>query len=532
MAKDMYNYLTKEKGVDHAHAVGILANVQNESKFNSGALGDYQGGVATSGGLFQHHNERFSAMQQSAGPNWQKNWKGQIDFALSEKDMQNYLKRPVNSGQEAAQAFVYDFERPKDKSGEASRRAANVPAVEKLIGGASTAAVASTGSGNVGSITPQSTPSSTNIPESSIPSADPIVKEQPVSDNTSRALNPEVPSISGGHQHGGELHTRSGVDTGHLQPDIVSKFKTIQSQAGADLTVTSGFRDPQHNAAVGGAQNSAHTRGNAIDVVFGGGIPQALKLIEAASKAGIGGIGVYSPGKLHFDTESKRAWGPTYHSDSIPQWAIPTINAHLGGKTPENASGKMTPGSSVGGATPIGPMAMGGGETGGGAATGAPMSLGDKFSMAQQMVSSFAMQNGMGMGMGGMGGLASMIPFGSGLGMLMSALPELLGSDISPQSLDLTSQPAEQLTPELTTANKIQMAAIEDKVTQSLQSYNMTENAAEKQKTTEEETIPYKKYYPEGQFNSYNTDDHLYPSWMGELGRNYGDVFKNIKTHF
>ena len=100
MAKQVYDYLTKEKGIDHAHAVGILANMQNESKFNSGIIGD--GG--TSGGLFQHHDNpsrgeyRFTNMRNYAGrggQDWRTNWKGQIDYALSEGDMKKYLSRQI-----------------------------------------------------------------------------------------------------------------------------------------------------------------------------------------------------------------------------------------------------------------------------------------------------------------------------------------------------------------------------------------------------------------------------------------------------
>ena len=106
--QEMYSYL-RSKGVDHEHAVGMLANVQAESNFNSSSIGDN----GTSGGLFQHHNERFAAMKRAAGPDWNKNWKGQIDYALTEPETKKYLKRQVGSGQEAARYFVGDFEKPK-----------------------------------------------------------------------------------------------------------------------------------------------------------------------------------------------------------------------------------------------------------------------------------------------------------------------------------------------------------------------------------------------------------------------------------
>jgi hypothetical protein len=61
-SKEIYDYL-KSKGISHNHAMGMLANIQAESSFNAGAIGDN----GTSGGLFQHHAERFSGMVSFAG---------------------------------------------------------------------------------------------------------------------------------------------------------------------------------------------------------------------------------------------------------------------------------------------------------------------------------------------------------------------------------------------------------------------------------------------------------------------------------
>ena len=145
---------------------------------------------------------------------------------------------------------------------------------------------------------------------------------------------------AGGTQIGGSIfNTDMGpvspvtkqAGAGGLGQGINSKLKQIEGSFGG-LQVTSGYRSPEHNAKVGGAKNSAHMRGNAVDVKFGGGVPATLKFIEMASKAGIGGIGVYSPGSVHIDTESKRAWGPDYHATSVPQWARQAINSHLNGE--------------------------------------------------------------------------------------------------------------------------------------------------------------------------------------------------------
>jgi hypothetical protein len=123
----------------------------------------------------------------------------------------------------------------------------------------------------------------------------------------------------------------SGVDQ-RINPEIASKVQQIESAFGKTLTVSSGFRDPARNARVGGARNSAHTRGNAVDLVFSGNEEDTVKLIEKASAAGIGGIGVYRAGWVHLDTENKRVWGRDFTNRSIPQWARAALNAHMTGR--------------------------------------------------------------------------------------------------------------------------------------------------------------------------------------------------------
>ena len=143
MAKDIYNYL-KSKGVDHVHAMGILANMQGESAFRPGVQPPAEtmrreGGP--SGGLFQHHDNpnrgeyRFSNMVKAAGgPDaWRTNWKGQIDYALSEPDMKKYLSRRFGDEREAVRGFIYDFERPKDKEGDFAKRVTYLNSISSAV---------------------------------------------------------------------------------------------------------------------------------------------------------------------------------------------------------------------------------------------------------------------------------------------------------------------------------------------------------------------------------------------------------------
>ena len=195
--------------------------------------------------------------------------------------------------------------------------------------------------------------------------------------------------------HSGALER--GVSSG-----LAQKLQEIESAFGGRLTVTSGARSQEGNKSVGGAGNSAHLRGNAVDVKFNGGVAETLKLIEAASKAGIGGIGVYGPGSVHLDVESKRAWGSDYRRGSVPQWAEGAIRAHETNKWGEYDA-----------------SARGGGEDasrmGGGQMVGAGLG---------------AMSRG-GMGGGGMGGGMMMNPLammGGGIAGMVGAIAPAIGS--------------------------------------------------------------------------------------------------------
>lgn len=106
--------------MDDVHRLGILANIKRESNFNPGAIGD--GG--TSGGLFQHHADRFNKMIRAAGGKgaWKSNWQAQVDFALSEPAGQQYLATKFRSPAEAVTWWVKHFEKPANQAAEIQKR--------------------------------------------------------------------------------------------------------------------------------------------------------------------------------------------------------------------------------------------------------------------------------------------------------------------------------------------------------------------------------------------------------------------------
>jgi hypothetical protein len=101
--------------------------------------------------------------------------------------------------------------------------------------------------------------------------------------------------------------------------------------------ITSGYRDPETNARVGGAKGSQHLHGRALDLSTAGMTDeQRQKLLEAAMNAGARGVGIYPSGALHLDTRDTPAfWGPggSYKgttADKAPAWAQPHIAKLLG----------------------------------------------------------------------------------------------------------------------------------------------------------------------------------------------------------
>lgn len=80
-----------------------------------------------------------------------------------------------------------------------------------------------------------------------------------------------------------------------VRGDLIDALEALRGIAGGPLIVTSGFRCGTHNASVGGAPNSYHTRGMAADIQCRGVSPDRLaEMAETVPAFRDGGIGVYS----------------------------------------------------------------------------------------------------------------------------------------------------------------------------------------------------------------------------------------------
>ena len=78
--------------------------------------------------------------------------------------------------------------------------------------------------------------------------------------------------------------------------DLLECLDSIREEWGKPIVVTSGLRCLRHNADVGGAKKSNHTKGKAVDIAM----PQSelIPFIALCHKKGIAGIGL-AKGWMH-----------------------------------------------------------------------------------------------------------------------------------------------------------------------------------------------------------------------------------------
>jgi len=133
--QEAYDYLTKNLGYSHVHAIGFLNNFNKESAGLIPSIHEIgkpqnEGGI----GLAQHTGERRKALE-AAVPDWKTNWKGQLDFINQEPDTQKYLKQSFNSPEEASHWVTINWERPANKFNEAKKRVSGISSLLSQISG-------------------------------------------------------------------------------------------------------------------------------------------------------------------------------------------------------------------------------------------------------------------------------------------------------------------------------------------------------------------------------------------------------------
>ena len=88
-----------------------------------------------------------------------------------------------------------------------------------------------------------------------------------------------------------EFECHDGNHEVMLDMRLVEVLQRLREMLGVPVTVAAGYRNPVHNAAVGGSPNSRHMKGEAADIKVVGMSPKEVGM--AAVKCGFAGIGVY-----------------------------------------------------------------------------------------------------------------------------------------------------------------------------------------------------------------------------------------------
>ncbi len=92
-----------------------------------------------------------------------------------------------------------------------------------------------------------------------------------------------------------------------ISPDIVLAMQQLRDTLGQPIVITSGYRCPERNEAVGGSSKSRHMSGDAVDIDVKGMSPQALseKVIEVLGEDI--GLHTYADGHVHVDLRGYKA---------------------------------------------------------------------------------------------------------------------------------------------------------------------------------------------------------------------------------
>ena len=94
----------------------------------------------------------------------------------------------------------------------------------------------------------------------------------------------------------------------HIDDGIVYALIALEKQFGCDLFVLSAYRCEIHNKDVGGAEQSEHVKGNAIDFTCGT-MSKLEEIAEHLSLNWIGGFKYYKNKRfIHIDVGRNRRW--------------------------------------------------------------------------------------------------------------------------------------------------------------------------------------------------------------------------------
>lgn len=103
-----------------------------------------------------------------------------------------------------------------------------------------------------------------------------------------------------------EFACTDGSDPIFIDSDLVNVLQKIRSHFGKTVTITSAYRTPTKNKAVGGQAYSQHLYGKAADIKVKGVTPKKVAAYAETLLKNKGGIGTYST-FTHIDVRTTKA---------------------------------------------------------------------------------------------------------------------------------------------------------------------------------------------------------------------------------
>lgn len=103
-----------------------------------------------------------------------------------------------------------------------------------------------------------------------------------------------------------EFACKDGSDPIFISPDLVIVLQKIRTHFGKAVTITSAYRTPTRNKAVGGTTYSQHLYGNAADIKVSGVSPAKVAAYAEKLLINKGGIGIYDT-FTHIDVRNTKA---------------------------------------------------------------------------------------------------------------------------------------------------------------------------------------------------------------------------------
>ena len=103
-----------------------------------------------------------------------------------------------------------------------------------------------------------------------------------------------------------EFACTDGSDPIFIDSDLVDVLQKIRTYFGTAVTITSAYRTPPRNKAVGGETYSQHLYGRAADIKVKGVTPKKVAAYVEKIMPKSGGIGIYST-FVHVDVRSAKS---------------------------------------------------------------------------------------------------------------------------------------------------------------------------------------------------------------------------------